>query len=270
MKLLHINYTYHNIFYTIKSLIIVISHTLHIDSIVLLYSQMGASQSSESITIQSPASPAQPAPGNISPIVTLGAGCYWGTEKYIRKDFQKKFPDSVKSATVGFMNPDPDHKPNPSYREVCTGATGHVEVLHVELYDPNQHYEEVRWSPPHYQRSQQRSTILTFLLVASLLPTAGPSLLHVPRPYHQEQAGQRCRQPVLLPYFHPRRRPGNNSQEGDLARTGEIGGGAKSDISVPPAALTNNPSPIASILALLPPLGLRFPRHPLQLRGHRR
>ncbi|GMI44627.1 hypothetical protein TrCOL_g353 [Triparma columacea] len=104
---------------------------------------MGASQSAEPITINNPAPPASPVSGNISPHVTLGAGCYWGTEKYIRKDFQKRFPNSVKSATVGFMNPDPNHKPNPSYREVCTGSTGHIEVLEVELYDPNAHYEEL-------------------------------------------------------------------------------------------------------------------------------
>ena len=32
-------------------------------------------------------------------------GCYWGTEKYIKRDFQKRFPNSIKSASVGFMSP---------------------------------------------------------------------------------------------------------------------------------------------------------------------
>lgn len=64
-------------------------------------------------------------------LATFGAGCYWGTEKFFRKDFQKQFPGALRSATVGFMGGD---KPNPSYREVCSGASGHVEVLHVE-YD---------------------------------------------------------------------------------------------------------------------------------------
>lgn len=31
------------------------------------------------------------------------------------------------------MNPDPNGMKNPSYREVCSGRTGHVEVLNVEL-----------------------------------------------------------------------------------------------------------------------------------------
>mmetsp|Transcript_12125 Transcript_12125/g.18779 ORF Transcript_12125/g.18779 Transcript_12125/m.18779 type:complete len:198 (-) Transcript_12125:12-605(-) len=79
----------------------------------------------------------------VSSTVVLGAGCYWGTEKYIKMDFQKKFPGSVKSTKVGFMNPDPDGMANPSYREVCSGSTGHVEVLQLELQDPDKHYEEV-------------------------------------------------------------------------------------------------------------------------------
>mmetsp|Transcript_11576 Transcript_11576/g.14008 ORF Transcript_11576/g.14008 Transcript_11576/m.14008 type:complete len:187 (+) Transcript_11576:118-678(+) len=79
----------------------------------------------------------------VSSTVVLGAGCYWGTEKYIKIDFQKKFPGSVKSTKVGFMNPDPQGMANPSYRQVCTGSTGHVEVLQLELQDPDKHYEEV-------------------------------------------------------------------------------------------------------------------------------
>lgn len=73
---------------------------------------------------------------NLSPIITLGAGCYWGTEKYIKKDFGDRFPNSIKKATVGFMSPDKDHPKNPSYRQVCSGSSGHVEVLNVELNSP--------------------------------------------------------------------------------------------------------------------------------------
>lgn len=61
--------------------------------------------------------------------------CYWGTEKYIVKDFQKKHPGCIADAKVGFMNPDPNGMKNPSYRQVCSGSTGHVEVLNVELTD---------------------------------------------------------------------------------------------------------------------------------------
>jgi peptide-methionine (S)-S-oxide reductase len=62
-------------------------------------------------------------------------GCYWGTEKFVVKDFQKKFPGSIKEAKVGFMSPDPNAMENPSYRQVCSGTTGHVEVLMIELED---------------------------------------------------------------------------------------------------------------------------------------
>ena len=79
----------------------------------------------------------------IESTVALGAGCYWGTEKFVKKDFQQRFPDSIKSAKVGFMSPDPDAVQNPSYRAVCSGSTGHVEVLNVELNDPEKHYEEL-------------------------------------------------------------------------------------------------------------------------------
>jgi len=80
---------------------------------------------------------------NISSTVALGAGCYWGTEKYIKSNFQKLFPNSIKSASVGFMSPETDHPENPSYRQVCSGETGHVEVLNVELNDPSKHFEDL-------------------------------------------------------------------------------------------------------------------------------
>lgn len=63
----------------------------------------------------------------------FGAGCYWGTEKYFRKDFAKLFPKAILSTAVGFMGGD-DAAKNPTYRQVCSGTSGHVEVLHVE-YD---------------------------------------------------------------------------------------------------------------------------------------
>lgn len=69
----------------------------------------------------------------IASTLALGAGCYWGTEKYIVKDFQKKHPGCIAKARVGFMNPDPNGMENPSYRQVCSGTTGHVEVLNIEL-----------------------------------------------------------------------------------------------------------------------------------------
>jgi len=65
---------------------------------------------------------------------TFGAGCYWGTEKFFAKDFEKKYPGSIIATAVGFMGPK-GAKENPTYYEVCMGATGHVEVLQIK-YDP--------------------------------------------------------------------------------------------------------------------------------------
>jgi peptide-methionine (S)-S-oxide reductase len=80
----------------------------------------------------------------LSKKLCLGVGCYWGTEKKcVVMEFQKKFPNSIKDAKVGFMNPDPNGMENPTYRQVCSGSTGHVEVLEVTLNDPAQHFVEL-------------------------------------------------------------------------------------------------------------------------------
>jgi peptide-methionine (S)-S-oxide reductase len=41
------------------------------------------------------------------------------------------------------MSPEKDGPVNPSYRQVCSGTTGHVEVLEVELNDPDAHFEDL-------------------------------------------------------------------------------------------------------------------------------
>jgi peptide-methionine (S)-S-oxide reductase len=53
-------------------------------------------------------------------------GCFWGAE---RKFWQ--YPHIVSTA-VGYSG---GYTPNPSYEEVCTGQTGHTEVVSV-IYDP--------------------------------------------------------------------------------------------------------------------------------------
>jgi peptide-methionine (S)-S-oxide reductase len=78
----------------------------------------------------------------LSSTITCAAGCFWGTEKFTNKDFQKRFPGSIKSARVGYMSPNAGAIKNPSYRQVCSGSTGHIEVLEVELNDPAKHFEE--------------------------------------------------------------------------------------------------------------------------------
>ena len=76
----------------------------------------------------------------ISNKATLGAGCYWGTEKFLINDFNKKFPGSIDNGAVGFMG---GAKKYPTYREVCSGKTGHVEVYDMEYDGKESTYENM-------------------------------------------------------------------------------------------------------------------------------
>ena len=65
---------------------------------------------------------------------TFGLGCFWGAEKRFWN-----LP-GVYSTSVGYTG---GSTPNPTYEEVCTGLTGHNEVVRV-VYDPRQaSYEEL-------------------------------------------------------------------------------------------------------------------------------
>lgn len=75
--------------------------------------------------------------------VGLGAGCYWGTEKFIKSDFTKMFPGTVKSGAVGFMNPSINAPPNPTYRQVCSGTTGFVETYDCEFDGKPETFEKL-------------------------------------------------------------------------------------------------------------------------------
>ncbi len=55
-------------------------------------------------------------------IVTLGGGCFWCLEAVYDR------MEGVLSVESGYMG---GSLPNPSYQAVCTGATGHVEVVQV-------------------------------------------------------------------------------------------------------------------------------------------
>ncbi|MGZ8947121.1 MAG: peptide-methionine (S)-S-oxide reductase MsrA [Methylococcaceae bacterium] len=68
---------------------------------------------------------APPFPENLQQAL-FGMGCFWGVE---RKFWQ--FP-GVFSTAVGYSG---GYTPNPTYDEVCTGLTGHNEVVKV-IYDP--------------------------------------------------------------------------------------------------------------------------------------
>ena len=61
------------------------------------------------------------------------------------KDFQKRYPDSILKARVGFMSPNTNnHIKSITYEEVCHASNSDfVEVLHVTLRDPHRHFEEL-------------------------------------------------------------------------------------------------------------------------------
>lgn len=58
--------------------------------------------------------------------VVLGLGCFWGAEKLLWQI------DGVEATSVGYAG---GYTENPTYREVCSGRTGHVEVVDV-VFDP--------------------------------------------------------------------------------------------------------------------------------------
>ena len=66
-----------------------------------------------------------PFPENLQQVV-LGLGCFWGAERTFWET------EGVFTTAVGYSG---GYTPNPTYQEVCSGNTGHNEVVLV-VYDP--------------------------------------------------------------------------------------------------------------------------------------
>ncbi len=68
---------------------------------------------------------APPFPENME-LALVGLGCFWGAERLFWQ------AGGVHTTAVGYAG---GHTPNPTYEEVCSGLTGHNEVVRV-VFDP--------------------------------------------------------------------------------------------------------------------------------------
>ncbi|NRA59774.1 MAG: peptide-methionine (S)-S-oxide reductase MsrA [Psychrobium sp.] len=67
-------------------------------------------------------------------LATFGGGCFWGVEAFFRQQ------NGVIDAISGYEGGD---TLNPTYQDICTGATGHAEVVQVSFDESLISYEQL-------------------------------------------------------------------------------------------------------------------------------
>jgi len=64
----------------------------------------------------------------------FAGGCFWGVEYYFEKLV------GVKSAISGYMG---GKSENPTYKDICSGSTGHLEVVQINYNSELMTFEEL-------------------------------------------------------------------------------------------------------------------------------
>ena len=64
----------------------------------------------------------------------FASGCFWGVQYHFERQ------DGVLNTSVGYIG---SHTEEPSYRDVCTGTTGHAEAIEVEFNEDLVSFEDL-------------------------------------------------------------------------------------------------------------------------------